>query len=136
MNSVYEELSLIYVDRFTYKSISCHWSTTWKLQKSYCFGWGIEGLKNETWAWNGLKERNLNFEFYSKGRYSSQEYINQFLTWSDTFFICYLNHFVKILQIRSFFWSVFSCIQTKYGDFQSKSFTINHIPIFNTSFCD
>ena len=25
-------------------------------------------------------------------------------------------HCVKSVQIRSFFWSVFSCIQTEYGD--------------------
>ena len=31
------------------------------------------------------------------------------------------NHCVKSVQIRSFFWSVFSCIRTKYGDLRSKS---------------
>ena len=29
-------------------------------------------------------------------------------------------HCVKSVQIRSFFWSVFSCIQTEYGDLLSK----------------
>ena len=28
---------------------------------------------------------------------------------------------VKCVQIRSFFWSVFSCIRTEYGDLRSKS---------------
>ena len=32
-----------------------------------------------------------------------------------------LFHCVKIVQIRSFFWSLFSCIRTEYGDFRSKS---------------
>ena len=32
-----------------------------------------------------------------------------------------LNHFVKSVQIRSFFWSVFSCIQTEYGALYSKA---------------
>ena len=30
-------------------------------------------------------------------------------------------HCVKKVQIRSFFWSLFSCIRTKYGDLRSKS---------------
>ena len=30
-------------------------------------------------------------------------------------------HCVKSVQIRSFFWSVFSCIQTQYRDLRSKS---------------
>ena len=30
-------------------------------------------------------------------------------------------HSVKCAQIRSFFWSVFSCIWTKHGDLRSKS---------------
>ena len=30
-------------------------------------------------------------------------------------------HCVKSVQIRSFFWSVFSCIRTEYGDFRIKS---------------
>ena len=29
-------------------------------------------------------------------------------------------HYVKSVQIRSFFWSVFSCIRTEYGDLRSK----------------
>ena len=28
---------------------------------------------------------------------------------------------VKSVQIRSFFWSVFSCIRTNYGNLRSKS---------------
>ena len=32
-----------------------------------------------------------------------------------------LLHCVKSVQIRSFFWSVFSCIRTEYGDLRSKS---------------
>ena len=31
------------------------------------------------------------------------------------------NHDVKSVQIRSFFWSVFSCIRTEYGNLRSKS---------------
>ena len=30
-------------------------------------------------------------------------------------------HCMKSVQIRKFFWSVFSCIRTEYGDLQSKS---------------
>ena len=30
------------------------------------------------------------------------------------------DHCVKSIQIRSFFWSVFSCIRTEYGDLRSK----------------
>ena len=30
--------------------------------------------------------------------------------------ILFLTHFVKIIQIRSFFWSVFSHIRTEYGE--------------------
>ena len=30
-------------------------------------------------------------------------------------------HCVKIVQMRSFFWSVFSCIRAEYGDIRSKS---------------
>ena len=30
-------------------------------------------------------------------------------------------HCVKNVQIRSYFWSVFSCIRTEYGDLRSKS---------------
>ena len=31
------------------------------------------------------------------------------------------HHCAKIVQIRRFFWSVFSCIRTEYGDLRSKS---------------
>ena len=34
--------------------------------------------------------------------------------------LCF-EHCVKSVQIRSFFWSVFSCIRTEYGDLRSKS---------------
>ena len=30
-------------------------------------------------------------------------------------------HCIKSVQIRSFFWSAFSCIRTEYGDLRSKS---------------
>ena len=33
----------------------------------------------------------------------------------------YRIQYVKIVQIRSFSWSVFSCIQTEYGDLLYKS---------------
>ena len=33
-------------------------------------------------------------------------------------------HCVKNVQIRSFFWSVFSCIRTKYGDLLCNSVRI------------
>ena len=36
-------------------------------------------------------------------------------------FDCFRWHCVKSVQIRSFFWSVFSCIRTEYGDWRSKS---------------
>ena len=32
-----------------------------------------------------------------------------------------VEHYVKGVQIRSVFWSVFSCTRTKYGDLRSKS---------------
>ena len=32
------------------------------------------------------------------------------------------SHCVKSVQVRSFFWSIFSCIRTEYGDLRSKSF--------------
>ena len=44
------------------------------------------------------------------------------------FYICFLDsifrlplHFVKSVQIRSFFWCLFSCIRTEYGDLLRKS---------------
>ena len=49
------------------------------------------------------------------------------------------DHCVKIVQIRSFFWSVFSCIRIEYGDLHSKSawkvsknevFSGSHFPVF------
>ena len=33
----------------------------------------------------------------------------------------WLSHGVKSVQIRSYFWSVFSCIRTEYGEIQSIS---------------
>ena len=40
---------------------------------------------------------------------------------------CYKNHYVKSVQIRSFFWSVFSCIQSEYRKIQSsKKFVFGH----------
>ena len=36
-------------------------------------------------------------------------------------FLMYLMHCVKSVQIRSFFWSIFSCIRTEYGDLQKKN---------------
>ena len=35
-----------------------------------------------------------------------------------------IDNCVKIVQIQSFFWSVFSCIRTEYGDSQVKSVQI------------
>ena len=32
-----------------------------------------------------------------------------------------VTHRVQTVQMRSFFWSVFSCIRTDYGDLRSKS---------------
>ena len=40
--------------------------------------------------------------------------------------ICYTTHCVKSVQIRSFFWSVFSCIRTKYGDLLRKNSVFGH----------
>ena len=39
--------------------------------------------------------------------------------WKESDLNCY--HCVKSVQIRSFFWSVFSCIRTEYGDLLYKS---------------
>ena len=41
-------------------------------------------------------------------------------SWCNYFFLklSYELHCVKSVQIRSFFWSVFSCIQTEYGEIQ------------------
>ena len=33
----------------------------------------------------------------------------------------HVRHCVKSAQIRSYFWSVFSCIRIEYGDLRSKS---------------
>ena len=41
--------------------------------------------------------------------------------WSGLYFQLMLFHCVKSVQIRSCFWSVFSCIRTKYGDLQCRS---------------
>ena len=40
-------------------------------------------------------------------------------------------HCVKIVQIRSFFWSVFSCIRTVYGDLRSKSEKVPYLDTFH-----
>ena len=40
-------------------------------------------------------------------------------------------HCVKSVQIRSFFWSVFSCIRTEYGDLRSK-YRPEKIPYLDT----
>ena len=36
------------------------------------------------------------------------------------FEILFVLHCVKSVQIRSFFWSLFPCIRTEYGDLRSK----------------
>ena len=41
------------------------------------------------------------------------------------------NHCLKSVQIRSFFWSVFSCIRTEYGDLRSK-YRPEKIPYLDT----
>ena len=41
------------------------------------------------------------------------------------FVSCFKYHCVKSVQIRSFFWSVFSCIRTEYGDLRSSVFSPN-----------
>ena len=51
--------------------------------------------------------------------------------WSSILAISYdivvpdMRHCVKSVQIRSFLWSVFSCIRTEYGDLRSKLFSPN-----------
>ena len=35
--------------------------------------------------------------------------------------VIYIFHYVKSVQMRSFFWSVFSCMHTEYADLPSKS---------------
>ena len=35
--------------------------------------------------------------------------------------LLFRSHCVKNVQIRSYFWSVFSCLRTEYGDLRSKS---------------
>ena len=42
-------------------------------------------------------------------------------SWIETFIFCAINHYVKSVHIRSFLWSVFSHIQTKYGHLLGKS---------------
>ena len=45
-----------------------------------------------------------------------------------------LNHYVTSVQIRSFFWSVFSCIQTEYRKIQTrKNFIFGHFSRSNVS---
>ena len=43
-------------------------------------------------------------------------------------------HCVKSVQMRSFFWSVFSCIRTEYGDLLCKSVVVAKNEIFNRYF--
>ena len=38
-----------------------------------------------------------------------------------SFYIIKWSHCVKSVQIRSFFWPVFSCIRTEYGELRNKS---------------
>ena len=40
------------------------------------------------------------------------------------------SHCVKSVQIRSYFWSVFSCIRTEYGDLRSRIRTRNNSAFF------
>ena len=62
---------------------------------------------------------------------SQNSFQNSFQNWSQKFFFFFVQirssfswalkwtraiHYVKSVQIRSFFWSVFSCIWTEYGD--------------------
>ena len=57
--------------------------------------------------------------------YSSSTYLinmSIFLLWFClTFLFCCYLHCVKSVQIQSYFWSVFSCIRTKYGELLRKS---------------
>ena len=46
--------------------------------------------------------------------------------WSGLYFQLMFFHCVKSVQIRSCFWSVFSCIRTKYGDLQCRSRCLAH----------
>ena len=56
-----------------------------------------------TWSLGkGVKEEHLRHELLSRRRIANNL------------------HCVKSVQIRSYFWSVFSCIRTEYGDLRSK----------------
>ena len=38
----------------------------------------------------------------------------------DTKWVNLYQHYAKSVQIRSYFWSVFSCIRTEYGEIRSR----------------
>ena len=50
---------------------------------------------------------------------------NLLLTTNDLLLFMLSIHRVKTVQIRSYFWSVFSCIRTEYGDLQISVFSPN-----------
>ena len=53
--------------------------------------------------------------------YSINEIVEDFDVFHRIFFSKCAQYHVKSVQIRRFFWFVFSCIRTEYGDLWSKS---------------
>ena len=75
-------------------------------------------------AWNGLKHKLwiavIDFINTSSCFFNKMHIVGKI---SHTILECMFKHahFVKSVQIWSFFWSVFSCIRTEYWDLRSKS---------------
>ena len=57
---------------------------------------------------------------------NSLKFLNSFRRYEDFL----LQYYVKSVQIRSYFWAVFSCIRTEYGDLRSRIRTRNNSVFF------
>ena len=77
-------------------------------------------IRNKIWKRCGrneiIKIINNNGDFNSTGRKNMSFFLPP-----SAANICIVCHCVKSVQIRSYFWSVFSCIRTEYGDLLHKS---------------
>ena len=76
-------------------------------QVSDLLNWFNRKLVVITTLWSKFLGRNINLQVKpSWTKFTKQE----ILYWACS------DHCVKSVQIRSYFWSVFSCIRTEYGD--------------------
>ena len=62
----------------------------------------------------------LKLNFQDEGQLSANCFFYCFSHFAWNFFF-FGSHCVKSVQIPSYFWSVFSCIRTEYGDWRNKS---------------